>query len=90
MKIADVMEFESNFYAIVCEADTGIGAMELLVDKRTGTVGPESGPNMIWNDKYGMHGGGMMGGGSGSNTLPRRTCWRLHSVGSTQPDLESW
>ena len=68
--IAEVMEFEHNFYAIVEETDTGIGAMELLVDKWTGEVGPEMGPNMMWNIKYGMHGrGGMMGRTSGTDTL---------------------
>ncbi len=57
----EVMEFERNFYAIVAEEETGIGAMELLVDKTSGAVGPEPGPNMMWNAKYGMHRGGGMG-----------------------------
>jgi hypothetical protein len=72
LEIAEVMEFENNFYAIVRETDTGIGAMELLVDKWTGVVGPEMGPNMMWNGKYGMHRGGwMMGGGAAiTNTIP--------------------
>ncbi|MGC9396716.1 MAG: hypothetical protein ACP5J4_17870 [Anaerolineae bacterium] len=66
LEITEVMEFEHNFYAIVEETDTGIGAMELLVDKWAGEVGPEIGPNMMWNTKYGMHGrGGMMGRTSG-------------------------
>ena len=70
MEIAEVMEFEHNFYAIVEETDTGIGAMELLVEKWTGEVSPEMGPNMMWNTKYGMHGrGGMMGRTSGTDTL---------------------
>jgi hypothetical protein len=62
LEIAELMEFEHNFYAIVREHDTGLGAMELLVDKRTAAVGPEMGPNMMWNARYGMHRrGGMMG-----------------------------
>jgi hypothetical protein len=62
LEIVEVMEFERNFYAIVEESDTGIGAMELLIDRGTGAVGPEMGPNMMWNARYGMHGrGGMMG-----------------------------
>ncbi len=70
LEIAEVMEFENNFYAIVRESDTGIGAMELLVDKWTGVVGPEMGPNMMWNGKYGMHRGGwMMGGAAITSTL---------------------
>ena len=66
LEVTEVMEFEYNYYAIVAEEDTGIGAMEVLVDKPSGAVGPEPGPNMMWNAKYGMHGGGgmmgMMGG----------------------------
>lgn len=70
LEIDELMEFELNFYAIVAEADTGTGAMELLVDKRTGAVGPEIGPNMMWNARYGMHRrGGMMGGNNETNTV---------------------
>lgn len=70
LEIDEVMEFESNFYAIVKEANTGTGAMELLVDKRTGAVGPEVGPNMMWNARYGMRRrGGMMGQSSETNTV---------------------
>lgn len=68
--IAEVMEFDANFYAEVEEESTGVHAMELLIDKDTGAVFPEYGPNMMWNTKYGMHStsgwsgmmGGMMGG----------------------------
>jgi hypothetical protein len=63
LQLTEVMEFERNYYAIVAEEKTGIGAMELLVDKSSGAVGPEPGPNMMWNAKYGMmRGGAMMGG----------------------------
>jgi len=60
--VTEVMEFERNYYAIVAEEETGIGVVELLMDKGSGAVGPEPGPNMMWNSKYGMHRGGMMGG----------------------------
>ncbi len=62
--VGEVMEFERNFYAIVEEKSTGIGAVEVMVDKWSGVVGPEPGPNMMWNTRYGMMGGrwGMMGG----------------------------
>jgi hypothetical protein len=70
LEVVEVMEFERNFYAIVQDSDTGIGAMELLIDKWSGVVGPEMGPNMMWNGRYGMHGrGGMMGASSESNVL---------------------
>lgn len=55
LEIAELMEFEHNYYAIVREHDTGIGAMELPIDKATGDVAPEIGPNMMWNARYGMH-----------------------------------
>jgi len=58
--LAEVMEFAWNFYAEVEEKSTGIHAMELLIDKYTGQVYPEMGPNMIWNTKYSPM-AGMMG-----------------------------
>ncbi len=61
--VTEVMEFERNYYAIVAEEGTGIGAMELLVDKESGAVSPEPGPNMMWNAKYGMMGSSGMGSG---------------------------
>jgi hypothetical protein len=61
LQVTEMMEFERNYYAIVAEQGTGIGAMEILVDKSTGAVGPEPGPNMMWNARYGMHGRGGMG-----------------------------
>ncbi len=56
LTLAEVMEFAWNFYAEVEEETTGIHAMELLIDKYTGQVYPEMGPNMMWNTKYGMMG----------------------------------
>ncbi|MFO7698704.1 MAG: hypothetical protein R6X16_16330 [Anaerolineae bacterium] len=39
LAIAEVMEFEHNYYAIAEEEDTGTGAMELLIDKERGMGG---------------------------------------------------
>lgn len=64
--IDEVLEFQDNFYAIVKEKSTGTGAFELLVNRSTGAVIPEPGPNMMWNTRYGMmfgQAGWMMGGG---------------------------
>lgn len=70
LEIVDMMEFERNFYGIAREINTGIGAMELLVNKWNGAVTPEMGPNRMWNTKYGMHQRGMMGTWrNGENTL---------------------
>ncbi len=62
LTLTEVMEFSNNFYAEVEEKSTGIHAFELLVDRYSGAVYPEPGPNMMWNTKYG-HMVGMMGGG---------------------------
>jgi hypothetical protein len=51
--IDEIMEFDQNFYALIKEKDTGKSAFELLVDPYRGYVGPEPGPNMMWNVKYG-------------------------------------
>ncbi len=63
LELAEVMEFDNQFYAAMKEKSTGIYAFELLINKWTGAIVPEPGPNMMWNAKYGMMGGGMMGGG---------------------------
>ena len=63
LALDDVMQFQWNYYAIVKDTSTGQGAFELLANPQTSAVGPEMGPNMMWNTKYGhMAGFGMMGG----------------------------
>ena len=51
----EIMEFSNGFYAAV--GDKNGGAFEVLIDRYTGAVTPEMGPNMMWNTKYGMMGG---------------------------------
>ncbi len=72
LALAEVMEFDNNFYAVVKDKIAGTGAFELLVNRYTGFVSPEPGPNMMWNTKYGhMAGfGGMMGMMGGRFGLP--------------------
>lgn len=53
LTIEEVLEFQNQFYVVVKEKSTGLGAFELLVS-RAGAVFPEPGPNMMWNTKYGM------------------------------------
>jgi hypothetical protein len=68
LEVAEVMEFSNNFYAEIKEKDTGIGAMELLINRPGSRVYPEPGPNMMWNAKYGMmSGSGGYGGMMGPN-----------------------
>lgn len=56
LRIGEIMEFSNNFYVRAQEKSTGINAFELLVDRYTGFVTPEPGPNMMWNTKYGHMG----------------------------------
>jgi hypothetical protein len=69
LALTEVMEFSNNFYTEVEEQSTGIHAFELLIDRYTGEVYPEPGPNMMWNTRYG-HMGGMMGGWGGRQAEP--------------------
>ncbi|RJQ26311.1 hypothetical protein C4565_07055, partial [Candidatus Parcubacteria bacterium] len=57
LALTEVMEFTDNFYAEVEEESSGIHAFELLIDRYSGAVYPEPGPNMMWNTKYGHMGG---------------------------------
>lgn len=52
LKVSEVEEYQNNFYVAVTEKSTGNGAFELLINKVTGVVTPEMGPNMMWNTKY--------------------------------------
>jgi len=80
LEVDDIMVFDNHVYAQIVEKDTGIGVMELLVDPATKAVVPEMGPNMMWNQKYGMMSGfgrhGMMGRGYGFNN-------RFNATGET-------
>ena len=63
VKIRDFMVFTQNYYVQIVDAKTGAGLGELLVDRYTGMVQPEFGPNMMWNTRFGMGGNtGMMSG----------------------------
>jgi len=60
--VADVMPFTDHSYAQFVGPD-GTGFAEVLVDRYTGIVTPEPGPNMMWNRRTGMGGYGMGGYG---------------------------
>ena len=53
LEIAEIMEFQRNFYVQVREKKTGRFAFEFLIDRGTGRAYPEPGPNMMWDTKYG-------------------------------------
>lgn len=60
LEIGDIFVFvNTDYYVSIEEVDTGRGAMELLVNPYSGVVYPETGPNMMWNEKYNMMGTGF-------------------------------
>lgn len=60
LAVGELMEFEYNFYVVYYEKSTDVGAFEMLIDKGSGRIFPEYGPNMMWNTKY-RHSGMMHG-----------------------------
>ncbi|HYL98288.1 MAG TPA: hypothetical protein VEZ90_04980 [Blastocatellia bacterium] len=63
LALDEVEEWDYNFYVVVKEASPSqYKAYQMIIDKWSGTVMPEPGPNMMWNLKYGkMMNNGMMG-----------------------------
>lgn len=57
LALDEVEEWEFNYYVVVKEAaPSQYKAFQLIIDKWTGSIMPEPGPSMMWNQKY----GGMM------------------------------
>ncbi len=52
LAVKEIEEYTNNFYVPVTQVSTGNGAFELLINKATGIVTPEPGPNMMWNTEY--------------------------------------
>jgi len=76
VRVDDVMPFTDHTYAQLVGPD-GRGLAEVLVDRYTGVVTPEPGPNMMWNLRtgmggYGMGGYGMRPGSGAPNRAPER------------------
>ncbi len=51
LSVKQIEEYTNNFYVPVTQSN-GNGAFELLINKATGIVTPEPGPNMMWNTQY--------------------------------------
>jgi len=67
-QLHDIMVFTNNVYAQVLDAD-GNAVAEILLDRYSGAVSPEPGPNMMWSTRFGMTGGtrfGIMRGDGGA------------------------
>ena len=62
LAVDEVIEFSNGYYASIREKSTGTGAFEVLIDRAAGRVTREPGPDIMWNTRYGMTRGGMMGG----------------------------
>jgi len=53
VEIEDFMAFSSNYYAVLKDVNNNQNIAEVLVDRYSGSVYPEMGPNMMWNTLYG-------------------------------------
>lgn len=67
-EIDEFEEYSHNFYISLIEKSTGKGAVEIIIDRYSGSLQPEP-HSMMWNEKYGMNddmmsgmNDGMMGG----------------------------
>jgi len=52
LTVKEIEEYTNNFYVSVTQLSNSNGAFELLINKYTGIVTPEPGPNMMWNTQY--------------------------------------
>ncbi len=55
LEIDEFEEYSHNFYVSLIEKSTGRGAIELIIDRSSGSLQPEP-QSMMWNSKYGMMG----------------------------------
>ena len=72
LAVKQIEEYTNNFYVLIADKTSGNGALELLINKYTGSIYPEMGPNMMWNTQYGMMRSGILGGifGTPTTTMP--------------------
>ena len=55
LEIDEFEEYSSNFYVSLVETGTGRGAIEIIIDRYSGSYQPEP-QSIMWNGKYGMMG----------------------------------
>lgn len=89
LTVKQVEEYSANFYVQINEKSTGNGAFELLINKYTGSIYPEMGPNMMWNTKYGMMRAGVLGGILGTPTASM-TVNRVQATTNAQTYLNTY
>ncbi|MDP2730509.1 MAG: hypothetical protein Q8O55_08495 [Dehalococcoidales bacterium] len=56
LEIDEFEEYSHNFYLSLIEKGTGQGAIEIIIDRYSGSYQPEP-QSMMWNGKYSMMGG---------------------------------
>jgi len=89
LEISDIFIFtDTDYYYSIVEKDTGMGAMELLVNPYTGNVYQEYGPNMMWNLKYGMMGNQNTNGYGGM--MRNQNINRYDGMTNNQNQSEQW
>jgi hypothetical protein len=87
LEIDEFEEYSSNFYVSLVETGTGRGAIEIIIDRYSGSYQPEP-QSMMWNGKYGMMGGGMMSGGmTGGSQQAQMTVTQQQSMKIAQDFL---
>ncbi len=55
LEIDEFEEYSHNFYVSLIEKSTGRGAIEIIIDRYSGSFQPEP-QSMMWNSNYGMMG----------------------------------
>lgn len=55
LRIDEFEEYSHNFYVSLIEESAGRGAIEIIIDRYSGSLQPEP-QSMMWNTKYGMMG----------------------------------
>ena len=56
LEIDEFEEYSHNFYVSLIEKNTSRGAIEIIIDRYSGSYQPEP-QSVMWNGKYGMMGG---------------------------------
>lgn len=53
LALDEIEKWYYNFYVVIKKVATNYKAYQVVIDKWTGEIMAEPGPNMIWNGKYG-------------------------------------
>ena len=90
LELAELMVFDNHFYAQARELKTKRYAYELLIDRFSGRISLEPGPNMMWNEKYGHMGSGVLGFFGGSRLSESMPITEDEAVVAAQAHLDRY